>query len=209
MSNSGSGPQSAAEGAAIVEPAGEQAALKTLLIGGARSGKSRLAEALTDKQARASGLHKLYFATGQAFDEEMTARIDEHRRRRGDDWRTLEVPRGLSEALSRHGRAGSAILIDCMTLWLSNLMLSDPSDAELAGTIDAALEQISACPAPVTIVSNEVGLGLVPEAALGRRFRDMQGQLNQKLAGVADVVIFVAAGLPLVLKSPPNFALDR
>jgi adenosylcobinamide kinase/adenosylcobinamide-phosphate guanylyltransferase len=165
----------------------------TLVLGGARSGKSAFAEALV----RSDGRHKVYVATATAGDDEMRARIDEHRRRRGADWRTIEAPVCLAEVVAREARRESVVLVDCLTLWLSNLILGGCDIEAETGALIAAL----ASPAvPVVLVSNEVGLGLVPETPLGRRFRDAQGRLNQAVARVATRVVFVAAGLPLELK---------
>ena len=164
-----------------------------LILGGARSGKSRHAEDLIVK----SGLHKVYIATGQAGDVEMTARIVAHRERRGDSWTTIEEPLDIARALTDASRTDTAILVDCLTLWLSNLMMA-PRDV-VAATTELA-SALAAAPGPVLLVSNEVGLGIVPDNQLARRFRDEQGRLNQTLAGVADLVVFMAAGLPMKMK---------
>lgn len=166
----------------------------TLVLGGARSGKSRHAEAL----ARRAGLARIYLATAGAHDEEMRARIAHHRENRAHDgWTTIEEPLDLAGALTRESTKERVILIDCLTLWLTNVMLGgmDIRAAE-AGLINA----LGAARGPVILVSNEVGLGLVPETPLGRDFRDAQGRLNQAVAAACDRVVFVAAGLPLVLK---------
>jgi adenosylcobinamide kinase/adenosylcobinamide-phosphate guanylyltransferase len=163
-----------------------------LVVGGARSGKSSLAE----KLVTATGRSRCYIATSQAWDDEMQARIEEHRRQRGPDWRTVETPLHLAAAL-RETRPDEAVLVDCATLWLTNLMLGEHDIGQATQDLLAA---ISACPAPVAIVSNEVGWGIVPENALARRFRDVQGRLNQALAARADLVVGVMAGLPFVLK---------
>lgn len=165
----------------------------TLLLGGARSGKSRFAERL----ARDSGLARVYLATATAGDDEMRARIAQHRAQRGDGWRTVEEPLALVEALAREASEGRVVLVDCLTLWLSNLMhVARDIEAETG----ALAEWLRATPHPVLLVSNEVGLGLVPETPLGRDFRDAQGRLNQAIAAVVPNVAFVAAGLPLWLK---------
>jgi adenosylcobinamide kinase / adenosylcobinamide-phosphate guanylyltransferase len=163
-----------------------------LVIGGARSGKSTLAERLT----RGTGRTRRYIATAEAWDDEMRARIVAHQRDRGDDWTTVEAPLDLGAALGRVA-AGEVVLIDCATLWLTNHMLADHDlDLEAAHLLAA----LSSCPAPVVIVSNEVGWGIVPDNALARAFRDAQGRLNQQLAVQAGLVIGVMAGLPFVLK---------
>ncbi len=162
----------------------------TLVTGGARSGKSRLAERLV----RASGLPLTYIATAEAWDDEMRARIAAHRQDRGAGWTTIEAPRDVAGALAG---AGGAVLIDCATLWLTNTMLAG---AELEAEIAALLAALTQAAGPVVAVSNEVGWGIVPENALARAFRDEQGRLNQRLAAEADLVVGVMAGLPLVLK---------
>ncbi len=165
----------------------------TLVLGGARSGKSRLGEALIE----ASGLAPVYIATGQAGDAEMAERIALHRQRRGPAWQTVEAPLALAGALHQCDRPANAILVDCLTLWISNLMATE-RDVELAS--DELAATVTAMTAPVVLVANEVGLGIVPDNALARRFRDEAGRLNQKIAAVARTVYFVAAGLPMVLK---------
>lgn len=164
----------------------------TLILGGAASGKSAFAEALAEK----SGISFVYLATAQAFDAEMRAKIDAHIARRSAAWRTIEAP--LEAAGVLRGLDGTApCLFDCATLWLSNHLLAGRDlDAEQA----RLLEALAACPAPVIAVSNEVGQGIVPDAALGRRFREAQGRLNIALAAQADLVVQVVAGLPQALK---------
>lgn len=163
----------------------------TLVIGGARSGKSRFAEALL----RAAHLPLTYIATAEAHDDEMRARIAAHVADRGTGWHSIEAPRGLAGAIST--APPGAVLIDCATLWLTNSMLAgDDLEAQTA----ALLAALAARPGPVVIVTNELGWSIVPENALARRFRDAQGRLNQALAGQADLVVAVIAGLPLALK---------
>lgn len=165
----------------------------TLVLGGARSGKSAFAERLVEAASPA----RLYLATGQAWDDEMRARIASHKGRRGGGWETVEAPIDLAGALMSGVRADRPVLVDCLTLWVSNLMLGDHD-------IDAAFEGLSdALPAlegAVVFVSNEVGLGIVPDNAMARAFRDHSGRLHQTIAGLADEVHFVAAGLPLKMK---------
>lgn len=164
-----------------------------LVLGGARSGKSALAE----RMARETGLSRVYIATAQAFDAEMADRIAQHRADRGEGWATVEAPRDLAGALAQSDGDGRVLLVDCLTLWLTNAMLAGE---KVDAAFDALLAQLAAMRAPVVLVSNELGLGLVPETPLGRRFRDAQGRLNQRVAAQADLALFVAAGLPLVLK---------
>lgn len=164
----------------------------TFVLGGARSGKSALAERL----ATDSGRPRAYIATAQAWDDEMTARIAQHRADRGDGWLTIEAPQDLVGAIAQLPD-GAVTVIDCLTLWLTNVMLADQDIDAATKTLLTALSQTSG---PVIAVSNEVGSGIVPENALARRFRDAQGRLNQAVAAQADTVVLVAAGLPLTLK---------
>jgi adenosylcobinamide kinase / adenosylcobinamide-phosphate guanylyltransferase len=164
----------------------------TLVIGGARSGKSRFAEGLVTATTRP----RRYIATAQAWDDEMSARIAQHQVNRGEGWITAEAPLDLAAALAQ-AAPQDAVLIDCATLWLSNHLLAD-HDLEDHST--RLLDALAACPAPVVIVSNETGFGIVPDNALARRFRDAQGRLNQQLAAQAGLVVLVVAGLPMVLK---------
>jgi adenosyl cobinamide kinase/adenosyl cobinamide phosphate guanylyltransferase len=165
----------------------------TLVLGGARSGKSRYAESLI----AALPPPWLYMATAEAGDAEMTARIETHRARRGPQWQTIEALRGLAAALQRSG--DRPVLVDCLTLWLSNLMLAGVDIEAETAHLERAL---AAATAPVVLVANEVGYGIVPEHPLGRKFRDLQGLLNQRIAGRADRVVLVVAGLPLAVKGP-------
>ncbi len=167
----------------------------TLVLGGARSGKSRYAESLVTALPRPW----IYVATAQALDHEMAARIRAHRARRGAGWTTVEAPRDLAAALSSH--RGAPILVDCLTLWLSNLMMAD---AQVDAEIDRLGEALARAAAPVVLVANEVGSGIVPDNALARRFRDLQGGLNQRIAALADRVVLLVAGLPLFVKGHPN-----
>ena len=166
-----------------------------LVLGGARSGKSSYAESLILGRAESA----LYLATSEPVDGEMTDRVRRHRERRDARWETLEEPLDLVSALLRSMRANRPVLVDCLTLWLSNLLHAERDiDAEIAALV-AALPKLDGM---VVFVSNEVGLGIVPDNALARRFRDHAGHLHQAVAAAADTVVFVAAGLPLTLKSP-------
>ena len=164
----------------------------TLVLGGARSGKSRHAEAMIE----AFPAPWLYRATGQAFDTEMRQRIDAHRARRGANWQVRETPLDLAAALDA-APEGHPVLVDCLTLWLSNVMLADrdaeADSARLAATLGRPR-------GPWVVVANEVGLGIVPDNALARRFRDAAGWLNQRVAAAADAVVLMVAGLPLQVK---------
>ena len=164
-----------------------------LVIGGARSGKSRYAQA----RAEALALEPVYVATAQAFDAEMALRIARHQADRGPQWRTVEAPLALAETIAVLATANRVLLVDCLTLWLTNLILGehDPVAARAA-----LLDSLRAAAGPIVLVTNEVGLGIVPENALARRFRDEAGWLNQALAAVVDEVQLVTAGLPLRLK---------
>lgn len=165
---------------------------QTIVIGGARSGKSTFAERLV----RFYGKSKIYIATAQTADSEMSDRIDRHRQQRGADWHTIESPLDLTSVLAG-ADSDQAILIDCLTLWLSNHLCAG-TDIETES--DRLLTAIANCDAKVVVVSNEVGQGIVPENALARRFRDAQGRLNQRLAAQCQLAVLIAAGLPLVLK---------
>ena len=165
----------------------------TLVLGGARSGKSRHAESI----AAVSGLRLVYVATAEARDLEMAARIADHRARRGPRWTTVEAPLDLADALAAQASPAGVVLADCLTLWLSNILLAGrPAEAEVGRLCDV----LAGLGGPAILVSNEVGLGIVPDNPLARSFRDHQGRLNQRIAMLAERVDFLAAGLPLRLK---------
>jgi adenosylcobinamide kinase/adenosylcobinamide-phosphate guanylyltransferase len=161
-----------------------------LVLGGARSGKSRYAESLGTGQ-------KFYVATAEASDEEMVQRIAAHRQQRGPEWETFEVPLDLVGALQTIDGKGRFILIDCLTIWLSNLMVVK---LDVRREAEMLCESLTKLKSRVVLVSNEVGLGIVPANVLARTFRDEQGFLNQRIAEIADEVILMTAGLPMVLK---------
>lgn len=163
----------------------------TLILGGARSGKSRYAESLVEDVTPPW----TYIATAQIYDNEMHARVDRHRARRGNGWQPLEEPLDLPVAFGE--ARGNVILVDCLTLWLSNLMLAG---RPLAQDVVAFEEALAKLRVPAVLVANEVGLGIVPETPLGRNFRDEAGFLHQRLAKRADSVILMVAGLPLTVK---------
>jgi adenosylcobinamide kinase/adenosylcobinamide-phosphate guanylyltransferase len=166
-----------------------------LILGGARSGKSRYAE------QRASREQRIYVATATAGDGEISARIAQHRSDRGPGWQTIEEPIALASVLREYAAAENFILIDCLTLWLTNLLLSDDA-ATFVRERAALLESLSALRGHIVFVSNEVGQGVVPMDPLSRRFVDESGRLHQELAQCCDRVVFVTAGLPQVLKTP-------
>ena len=167
-----------------------------LILGGARSGKSSRGVALCNQASLANVRQKVFIATAQAFDDEMTVRIGVHKSERDASWSLIEAPIDLANAIAGLS-CDEIVLIDCLTLWLSNLMLTEQDvDAYCA----ALVTTLRASNSSLFIVSNEVGMGLVPETVLGRRFRDAQGRLNQHIASIANVVEFVVAGLPLRLK---------
>jgi adenosylcobinamide kinase / adenosylcobinamide-phosphate guanylyltransferase len=172
----------------------DQSSKSTFVLGGARSGKSRFAENL----AHESGLERHYIATGRAWDDEMRARIAQHKHDRGPLWTTHEEPLALAETIARIDAPGKVVLVDCLTLWLTNLMMEDGCDiAAESAALAALLPQLSAS---IILVSNEVGLGIVPENKMARAFRDHAGRLHQMIAAEVADVYFIAAGLPLKMK---------
>jgi adenosylcobinamide kinase/adenosylcobinamide-phosphate guanylyltransferase len=172
---------------------------RVLVVGGQRSGKSRFAERLVATSGRAP----VYLAVATAGDAEMAARIAEHRTYRGNDWRTVEEPLDIAAVLARESKPDAVILVECLTLWLSNLMGAGRDIDAATDALIAALEQAAG---PVVLVSNEVGGGIMPDNALARRYADALGVLNQRVAAVATQVVLVAAGQPLILK--PNLQTE-
>lgn len=168
--------------------------MRELILGGARSGKSGYAEA----EARRSGLEVVYLATAEAGDGEMQERIRHHRARRPAEWLCVEEPLALAAALEHHAATGRCLLVDCLTLWLSNLLIA--GDERLRAERAALLASLEALPGRIILVSNEVGQGIVPLGELSRRFVDEAGWLHQDLAALCERVVFVVAGLPQVLK---------
>jgi len=169
----------------------------TFVLGGARSGKSAHAEALALKMADRARL--VYVATAEIFDEEMESRIALHRERRGPEWDLVEAPVDLPAAISDNGAAGQVLLIDCLSVWATNLLIHehDPDAAR-----QDLIEAIGKCKARIVLVASETGLGIVPDNRLSRRFRDINGLQNQAVATIADEVFFIAAGLALRIKPP-------
>jgi adenosylcobinamide kinase/adenosylcobinamide-phosphate guanylyltransferase len=182
---------------------------RTLVLGGARSGKSGFAEQL----AIATGKELVYIATAQAGDGEMASRIAHHRSQRDARWTTVEEPLALADALSRWCAPQRVVLVDCLTLWLSNLLFSEgdtgPEQTDIVlpprfhAERAALLQALAGCAGDVLLVSNEVGMGITPMGAISRCFVDEAGRLNQAVAAVCDRAVFVAAGLPLYLKGAP------
>ena len=164
-----------------------------LILGGARSGKSRYAQ----KLAEASGKMPVLIATAAAGDDEMAERIEKHRSERAPHWRVVEEEIDLAGTLAREAASDRVLVVDCLTLWLSNLMCAAKEADAAVSALVAALARLDG---PAIFVTNEVGLGIVPDSKLGRAFRDAQGRLNQSLAAACDTVLFIAAGLPLQLK---------
>jgi len=172
--------------------------MQELILGGARSGKSRLAERLAGE----SGLEVIYIATSQALDGEMSERIRAHRDRRPAHWALVEEPLQLARVLSEHASAQRCLLVDCLTLWLTNLLLMD-DDARLQHEREALLASLANLPGRLILVSNETGLGVVPMGELTRRYVDEAGLLHQAIAERCQRVVFTVAGLPMVLKGDP------
>ena len=165
----------------------------TLVLGGARSGKSMFAESLVQER----GVQPVYVATAEFVDDEMRVRIETHRARRGKVWRTVEVPIDLAWTIARESTPRTCLLIDCLTVWLGNLM---HHGRDVGAATQALLDSLAAAPGPLVLVANEVGLGIVPDNATARDFRDHAGRLNQAVARVAESVYFVAAGIPVAVK---------
>lgn len=167
--------------------------MATLVLGGARSGKSRYAQNLAESLSP----KRVFIATAEALDEEMKDRIARHVAERGASWTTIEAPVKISTHMLAMASDDCVILVDCLTLWLSNLMRAA---LDVESKTEELVESLSSTTAPVILVSNEVGMGIVPETPLGRQFRDAQGRLNQAMAAACETVEFIAAGLPLRLK---------
>jgi adenosylcobinamide kinase/adenosylcobinamide-phosphate guanylyltransferase len=174
---------------------------RVLVLGGARSWKSRYAQGL----AESVPLAKVFLATAQAHDGEMSERIAKHRQDRSESWTTREEPLALPEALDAEVGVERVVLVDCLTLWLSNLMLSQRNVDEATLSLASAIERSAG---PVILVSTEVGQGIVPATPLGRAFRDAQGRLNQTIARCCDAVVLVTAGCPQLIKPAPTFTLE-
>jgi adenosylcobinamide kinase/adenosylcobinamide-phosphate guanylyltransferase len=167
-----------------------------LITGGCRSGKSRFA--LDYANQRFS--KKIYLATAEVLDEEMALRVENHKKARGPEWQTVEEPLGIVEKIVAHGDKAEAILLDCLTLWLTNLLLKWDDDSKILDEVGRLVETLKQVQATLIVVTNEVGMGIVPDNPLGRRFRDLSGIANQTMAKMADTVVFMVSGIPLFLK---------
>lgn len=171
----------------------------SLILGGARSGKSAHAE----KLAADSGLQVTYIATAQVYDAEFGARVEHHKTRRPSVWKTIEVPHRLAETLRREAAAGRCLIVDCLTLWLAQCICPEcapPEGVDWAAERADLLATLPTLPGKIVLVSNEVGMGIVPLGEINRQFQDEAGRLNQAVAAIAEEVLFIAAGLPLKLK---------
>lgn len=169
----------------------------TLLIGGCRSGKSSQALSLA---AGIAAQPKTFVATCTADDEEMRGRIQRHQQERGAEWQTLEVPIDITAAIGSRGDKAGLILIDCLTLWISNMMMAEADDTTILKECQKLCDILKAPPCPIILVSNEVGAGIVPENALARRYRDLAGWVNQRVAAACQRVIWMVAGIPVTIK---------
>ena len=175
---------------------GDMASSLTLVTGGARSGKSGFAQ----RMAQGREGRKVFIATARAGDDEMKLRIEQHRRERPESWHTIEEPCRLVQAVERCRGSYEVVLIDCIGLWISNLLQADAAEDEILQKVDAVLARCRTSGACVIIVSNETGMGIVPDNRLSRLFRDVLGKTNQELARAADEVFFLVAGIPLQVK---------
>ncbi len=171
--------------------------LFTFVTGGCRSGKSSHAQALAESL---STENRLYVATLQPMDTEMERRVTDHQAQRDDSWYTIEEPYDIVRVIEEEQGRAEVILVDCITLWITNLFMAEQSEAEILAFVEDFASAASASPVPVITVSNEVGMGIVPENTLSRLFRDIQGAANQRIAARADTVIFTVSGIPLTVK---------
>ena len=170
----------------------------TLFLGGCRSGKSTAALNFADQLGAE---RKIFVATCQPHDDEMRARVARHQAERDRRWETIEAPVDLVGMLRAHTAPQTVMLVDCLTLWLTNLMVDGAEDAEIEQHVEAFVDALQTARGPIVLVANEVGLGLVPDNALGRRFRDWAGSLNQRIAGCSHRVVFTVAGIPMTIKT--------
>lgn len=173
--------------------------MKLLVLGGCRSGKSRYAEELAQNKHQ----RKCYVATLRATDDlEMQKRVALHRQMRGTGWQTIEEPIEIKEVLKAHQYENDVFVVDCITMWITNMVCNNLADESIEEEVRTLVNAFDEIQASVIFVANEVGLGIVPESSMGRRFRDLAGWTNQQLSQACDKVVFVAAGLPMVLKQP-------
>jgi len=168
----------------------------TLVLGGCKSGKSRYALGLADQYEN----RRLFLATCVPHDEEMKRRVALHQQERSDTWRTIEVPLDLSESIAAHGNEGNVLLVDCLTLWITNLLMTSEDETHVQQQVDRLADVLELVSCPVVLVSNEVGEGIVPENRLARLFRDIAGITNQKIAAVSNRVVWMVAGIPVTIK---------
>ena len=169
----------------------------TLIIGGYKSGTSRYA---LDAANRKTGAKKIFIATAEPSDDEMKQRIDRHRKERGSDWTTVEAPLHLAEAIDTNGTGGAMLVVDCLTLWLNNLLMATPDKRVIDAKISEMITTLAQTDGFIYLVSNEVGCGIVPENRLARRFRDLAGVVNQEVASLSDRVVWMVAGIPVTVK---------
>lgn len=169
----------------------------TLIIGGCKSGKSRQALEAANQHA---GVKKIFIATAVPFDDEMKKRIGRHRHDRGGDWATVEAPVDLPGAIKSNSDEGCLIVVDCLTLWINNLLMETNAEAIIDSKVSELIETLENIDSPIYLVSNEVGAGIVPENPLARQFRDLAGSLNQLVASMADQVVWMAAGIAVTIK---------
>lgn len=167
-----------------------------LITGGCRSGKSRFALDYANRHFS----KKIYLATAEVLDEEMALRVESHKKARGPEWQTVEEPLGIVEKIVAYGDKAEAILLDCLTLWLTNLLLKWDDDSKIMDEVERLAGTLKQVRTTLIVVTNEVGMGIVPDNPLGRRFRDLSGMANQTMAKAADTVVFMVSGIPLFLK---------
>ena len=177
-------------------------AVITLVIGGCRSGKSRYA---LDAADQVKGGRKVFLATSVPRDPEMDKRVAAHQAERGQDWQTIEEPVMIHKSIEKASKTADVILVDCLTLWTSNLMFAEYEEAGIMNALDLLITALEQCSCPVFLVTNEVGYGIVPDNELARQFRDMAGLVNQKIAAMADRVILTVAGIDVLIKPSEQF----
>ena len=170
-----------------------------LIMGGCRSGKSRYALELASQVAEKNNI---FIATLVPGDDEMKARVQRHQKERDQHWKTFEAPISLPEAVKNHGLKGNVVVVDCLTLWLSNLLLENDDPQRIEEQVHDLIQALETAQCSIFLVSNEVGTGIVPENRLARLFRDMAGLANQKVAACADSVVWMVAGIPVLVKNP-------